>query len=269
VIRPEDLPEFDRPPLNEVVIGVQFAPARGYSQIRAGEVWSLFKSDFPIVEEHPPLAPTFELFGRPLPPQASAPFVVTGAFHNRFWFLTPGKEELIQFQPDRLLHNWRKVRDENNEYPRYERMIEKFERELRQLDAYFTTLSSQPLAINQCEISYINHIPCDPERGCVAEQWFQFLHFGERNIEDFAVSFRRIVPADDGRPIGRLTCEATTALALPSQPLISLTLTARGAPDKPGIPAALAFLARGREIVVRTFTEITTESAHQAWQRSR
>jgi uncharacterized protein (TIGR04255 family) len=268
VSRPEDLPEFDRPPLNEVIIGVQFAPARGYTQIRAGEVWSLFKSDFPIVEEHPPLVPSFEIFGRPESLQPSVQFVA-GPPHTRFWFLTTGKEELIQFQPDRILHNWRKVRVENNEYPRYERMIEKFERELRQLDAYFVTLSSQSLAINQCEISYINHIPCDPERGCVAEEWFRFLLFDEPNVEDFAASFRRVIPADDGRPIGRLTCEAATALALPSQRLIRLTLTVRGAPERPDIPAALAFLARGREIVVRTFTEITTESAHQVWQRSR
>jgi uncharacterized protein (TIGR04255 family) len=254
--------------LNEVVIGVQFAPAHGYSQIHAGEVWSFFKSDFPVVEEHPPLAPSFELFGRPQLPQASVQ-LVAGAPHNRFWFLTLGKEELIQFQPDRLLHNWRKVRVENNEYPRYERMIEKFEQELRILDSYFTTLSSQPLAINQCEISYINHIPCDPERGCVAEEWLRYLRFDEPNVEEFSVSFRRILSTADGRPIGRLTCEATTAVALPAQRLIVLTLTVRGAPEGSDIPAALAFLGRGREIVVRTFTEITTDSAHKIWQRSR
>src|SRR4051794_13517866 len=65
VTRPETLPDFCTPPLNEVVVGVQFTPARGYQQIRAGEVWALFRSIFPKVEEFPALPPMFETFGLP------------------------------------------------------------------------------------------------------------------------------------------------------------------------------------------------------------
>jgi hypothetical protein len=111
--RPSDLPDFRDPPLNEVLLGVQFAQAKGYSQIRVGEVWGLFKSAFPEVEEQPPLQPSFEVFGLPQAAQGWAGFVM-GPTHNRFWFLTRQKDELIQFQHDRLLHNWRKVG--TNEY---------------------------------------------------------------------------------------------------------------------------------------------------------
>lgn len=61
--RPDHLPDFRTPPLNEVVVGVQFAPARGYQQILAGEVWELYRAQFPTVEEMPPIPPAFETFG--------------------------------------------------------------------------------------------------------------------------------------------------------------------------------------------------------------
>ena len=263
--RPADLPDFRNPPLNEVAIGVQFGPPRGYSQIRAGEVWALFKSEFPLVEEHPPLPPAFETFGLPLVQQMRLGFV-TGAAHDRFWFLTKPKDELIQFQQDRLLHNWRKIGDEANEYPRFERMIEKFKAELIRLEQYVGQLSPQALAINQCELTYINLIPCAADASCQPGQWLKILNFGTSDAEDFTVVFRRVIHDRTGAPLGRLVCEATVAL-VSGRRMIQLALAARGAPVHSDIPAALDFLVRGREIVVRTFAEITTDSAHLAWQR--
>ena len=265
VDRPTDLPDFRNPPLNEVVLGVQFSPARGYSQIRAGEVWALYKSKFPLVEEQPPLTPVFETFGRLQPMQMNLG-IITGASHDRFWFLTPEKDELIQFQEDRLLHNWRKVGEGTNEYPRFERMIEKFERELGGLEGYFATLSPQTLAINQCEVTYVNHIPWTGAAGNDASRWLRFLQFGDSLAEEFSITFRRTIPSPTNQPIGRLICEASAALA-DGKRVIRLSLTARGAPARPDVSAALDFLQRGREIVVRAFAQLTTEAAHQEWQR--
>ena len=267
VARPSDLPDFRNPPLNEVVIGVQFQPPRGYSQILAGQVWELFRSEFPHVEEQPPLPPTFETFGRQQPLQFGVGISIGGTSHDRFWFLSRGKEELIQFQQDRLLHNWRKVGDET-QYPRFERMISKFENELGGLEDYFATLSPQPqpLVINQCEISYINHIPLDQEGPRAAGRWLRVLNFDGVDLEDFNAVFRRAIRDGQGKPCGRLTCEAVSAFAA-GKLVIRLSLTARGAPARTDIPAALEFLQRGREMVVRAFTDITTELAHQAWDR--
>jgi uncharacterized protein (TIGR04255 family) len=261
--RPSDLPDFRDPPLNEVVLGVQFAQAKGYSQIRAGEVWGLFKSGFPEVEEQPPLQPSFEVFGLPQGAQMGLGFI-TGPTHDRFWFLTRQKDELIQFQHDRLLHNWRKVGDGTNEYPRFERMIEKFQAELAALEAYFASLAPQSLIINQCEISYINLIPWEDGP---AEAWLRFVHFGGTPVDDLTAMFRRALPAAEGKPRARLICEAVTAVVPPTRRAIRLTLSVRGAPARTDAPAALEFLQHGREVVVRTFAEITTESAHQKWQR--
>lgn len=261
------LPDFRKPPLNEVVLGVQFMPPRGYQQIRAGEVWGLFRSEFPLVEEHPPLPPIFETFGlTPFP----APFnfgVVVGAQHDRFWFLAPNKEELIQFQQDRLLHNWRKVGDSSNEYPRFESMISRFEDELLSLEGFFSSIEPQSILCNQVEISYVNHIPVDPAKPTVAEDWVRFVGFGGSQPDDIVVSTRDAIVGASGAPFARMQCDFSSAVRPIGGKMYVLTLTVRGAPFDPSIPAVLDFLKMGRELIVNKFASMTTESAHAIWER--
>ena len=113
----DDLPDFARPPIVEAVMSVQFATPAGYKEIYAREVWGLFERDFPRVHEQPALEPFFEVFGAgPTGVQIKLQRVA-GAFRNRYWFLDPQDRELIQFQHDRFIHNWRKLRNTNDEYP--------------------------------------------------------------------------------------------------------------------------------------------------------
>lgn len=267
--RPDTLPDFGSPPLNEVVLGVQFSPPRGYQQILAYEVWQLYRNEFPTVEALPPLPPAFETFG--LTPNLQFNInVIAGGQHDRFWFLSQDKDELIQFQDDRLLHNWRKVGDMSNEYPRFERMIARFESELKALDAYVATFSAQSLNINQCEISYINHIYLKSEDQQVDfSDIFRFAQFSAEQPDDFSMSFRRTICDANAAPIGRLYCDVQTGMSnINGQRLIIFTLTARGAPSQPNIPSALEFLNATREMVVNAFTALTTDSAHEAWGRT-
>jgi uncharacterized protein (TIGR04255 family) len=221
------------------------------------------------VEELPAIPPMFETFGLPQPSQISIGFV-TGAPHNRFWFLSHNKDQLIQFQHDRLLHNWRKVDDEINEYPRFEKIIEKFSAELVLLEKYFDSIVSQKLNISQCEVSYINHIPADNTAIAPrADDWIRFLHFDECIPDDFSATFRQTIRGPDRSPQGRLICEAESVINTKGQQMIRLTLTARGAPSATDIPAALDFLNIGREKVVILFANVTTDSAHGRWERIR
>jgi uncharacterized protein (TIGR04255 family) len=190
---------------------------------------------------------------------------VTGASHDRFWFLRPDGDELIQFQQDRLLHNWRKVGDLTNEYPRFESMIERFQSELEQLDAYVNTLSPQHLSINQCELSYINHIVPSNDQALNASDWLRFISFKDLEPESFSCSFREIIRDESGKPQGRLICETTTGIKPDGNKLIALTLTARGAPDGTDIASAVKFLAKGRELIVCKFAELTTDTAREKW----
>jgi uncharacterized protein (TIGR04255 family) len=265
--RPDHLPDFGKPPLNEVVLGVQFSPPKGYQQVRAGEVWALFKSDYPEVQEHQALEPAFETFGLPHHGRIGGRLsFVTGATHDRFWFVRSSGDELIQFQQDRLLHNWRKVGERTNEYPRFERMAERFGTELRLLKRYFARLSPQTLAINQCEVSYINHI--EPDAGPLnLSAWLRGIAFEGIEIDDVNIGFREVIHGDDRQPIGRISYEVMTGIRPDGKRIVILNLTARGAPSNPDIDSALRFIAKGRELIVTRFAQITTERAHKLWER--
>lgn len=240
------------------------APAK-YQQIYAGEVWALFRSAFPHVEEHPAIPPTFETFGG----QPGVPFrfgFIPGASHDRFWFLSPNREELIQFQADRLLHNWRKVGDSQNPYPRFESMIKKFESELQALEGYFATLAPQPLNINQCEITYINHIV--PQDKGNPSAWLRIVNFPDGDPQgDFSLSIRDVIRNSEGKPISRLFVESSTGVGADGKPIILLNLTIRGTPAGTGIKTAIQFLSDARERMGAKFVEITTQFAQQKWER--
>lgn len=265
--RPSDLPDFELPPLNEVVIGIQFNPPKGYQQVYAGDVWGLFRSEFSKVEEREPLAPVFETFG--LPAKGRQLGVVTGPSHDRFWFVRPDGAELIQFQQDRLLHNWRKVEDEKNEYPRFEGMMSRFSSEVQKLENYFNEEFSQPLQINQCEVSYVNHIPFESNDGGKVSDWLRFIDFGEREPEDFSLGFREVIQDDEGQSQGRLTCEFKIGIKNDGRRVIVMTLTARGAPKDPTKESAYELLNVGRILIVSRFADLTTEMAHKEWRRLR
>ena len=266
----EPLPDFLNPPLNEVVLGVQFNPPMGYQQIRVGEVWRVFQGKFPEVQEHPPLPPSFETFGLPqqIRPVGHLNFSA-GAIHDRFWFLREDGEELIQFQQDRLQHNWRKVGDHSNEYPRFQSMAMRFHEELDELQAYFASLTPQALVINQCEISYINYISADQGEIIKPSDWLRFISFAERNPEDFAVVFHEVILDESGKPCARLICDGSLSAKADGQRIVFLNLTVRGAPNGSDIQSAVEFIARGHELIVRKFAMVTTEEAHKKWGRLR
>ena len=267
VARPEHLPDFHAPPLHEVVLGVQFSSPKEYQQIFARDVWDLFRTDYSQVQEHFPLPPSFETFGLPQRPLVQQINFAPGASHDRFWFLRPDGEELLQFQQDRLLHNWRKVGDRTNAYPRFESMIARFNEELNKLQNYLATLAPQTLLINQCEISYINQIYMREDS--VPSDWLRVVNFGDKCPDDFSMTFREVIRDESNKPQGRLTCEASSAYLPSGQKIIQLTLTVRGAPQAEGIVSALDFLTAGREIIVQRFTGLTTEMAHKEWGRTK
>jgi uncharacterized protein (TIGR04255 family) len=268
--RPEHLPDFKSPPLAEVILGVQFSVPHGFQMIRAWEVWNLFREDYPVLQEHPPLPPSFETFGLPFQ-QAPMPQIrfFDGALHPRFWFLRPDGDQLIQFQSDRLMHNWRKVGDGANTYPRYESMVSEFENELTRLQTYMASLSDQTktLSINQCEINYINHIEINKENGDRFSDWLNFFSLDEKNADDFLMGFRQVIRDEDGKPQGRFFGEATLGYFPDGKEKIVFSLAVKGAPQENTLASALSFLARGRDVIVHKFTELTTTKAHQYWER--
>ena len=266
--RPTGLPDFADPPLNEVVLGVQFSTPKGYQQIYAGNVWELFKNEYPVIQEHPPLVPTFETFGLPHPHFAIPPFTLSqGTPHNRYWFLRPEGEELIQFQSDKFLHNWRKNPVGKMEYPRYETIIERFQDELSKIDGYMANQFGSPLAINQCEITYINHVVAGVEAQKPLSEWLNIIGQDGFNPDDVSLSFRETLRSPEGSPLARIYVEINTAYFPSSEKFYAMNITVRGAPSANTVASAIEFMDFGRVAIVDKFTELTTSQAHTFWKR--
>ncbi len=274
--RPATLPDFESPPVIEVVLGIQFERIIELRTVHAGYLWDVFRNDFPHVQEHPPLNPTFETFGTK-PAAGGVRFELTSGPlpFPRLWFLNDAETQLIQIQPDRFLHNWRKVQ-EGDIYPRYENIKAHYLEELAALERFVRDRQLGDLRPNQCEVTYVNHVlSAEGENLCAEpETVFRFLQrefapqlFGRPEDASFQVRF--VLSSDDKRPTGRLLVNAHPAHSSDGKPMIALTLTARGNPSAPTLDAVSEFLDFGRDKIVRGFAELTTETMHRRWGRKK
>ena len=65
--RDPSLPDFDRPPVVEVVLSLQFEPISSLTTAHVGLLWQRYRDRLSVIEEHPPLPSQFERFGPPSP----------------------------------------------------------------------------------------------------------------------------------------------------------------------------------------------------------
>src|SRR5215204_1225474 len=103
--RPADLPDYNDPPVNEVVIGIQFAKT-AITGAHIGLFWQEMRDDFPNSEEMPALDPKLESFE---PQRFALPsFGFSSWPGSRHWLTSADEVHLLQVQSDRYLYNWRR-----------------------------------------------------------------------------------------------------------------------------------------------------------------
>lgn len=274
-VRPKSLPDFERPPIDEVVLSIQFGDV-ALRNVNIGLLWERFKSDYPNVEEQAPINPIFETFGAL---QAAPPNTIQLMRFDqmgRFWFVSENQNELVQVQRDRFIHNWRSRRPED-EYPRYEALRTKFESEIVQFEEFIRESKLGSVDINQCEVSYINVIGPDSDGDdptknidkifTVWREAYSDKYLTRSERSRFTASFL-MQDAPENPPDGRLHVSLMPSLRTHDQaPVLRLTLTARGKPRDESVRAALDWIDKGRETVVRGFASITTKEMHKIWGR--
>jgi uncharacterized protein (TIGR04255 family) len=262
------LPEYDRPPVIETVLGVQFPRLKGFSILHFGLFWNSIRAEYPVQEMKPPLGPVVEGFGVP----GAAPEVGIQLLTDpeaRCWFIDRSGTQLIQIQHDRFIRNWRRVTG-SDAYPRYAHLRPRFERDWsRYLDFLGQEGIDRP-QVNQCEVTYVNHVPIN-----VAE--FGEAHRVVRALSPMSGAF---LPSPEttflnvryvmGGQQGRLHVNLQPAIRLDDRsPILQLTLTARGTPRSSQLEDILAWLDLGHEWVVRGFTDFTNIAMHKSWGRTK
>ena len=261
--RPAHLPDFKDPPLDEVVLGVQFEPVPGFCSVHTKEVMDLYRDDYPKVQEQPLLQPQFETFGG-ANLQPSFQFQVgAGPVGSRLWFVSEEENHLLQFQPDRFLTNWRK-NPNLQPYPRFEGIAEVYRSNLTALATHFSSCFSYEMDINQAEVTYINILPVADFSE--AGKWFSLWGGGALNIEGLNTSFSEVIRDQSDKPFARLFHAIQSVYTIDGKhKAFNLSLTFRGKPASGDLASAAQFLAAGREAIVMRFKEITTAYAHDQW----
>lgn len=271
------LPSFARPPLNEVVVSVQFESITGMHPAHMGHLWDRFRKHFPKVQYHPPIDPAVERIGARVPFTATAS-IVEGYPPPRLWFLSDSETDLIQVQQDRFIRNWRQLKSENV-YPRFSAHIRpKFIEDLKQFASFLSDEGLGSIKANQCEVTYINHI----ESGEVWKTHEEFskvftgiqptlLKDSGLFLEDAKFALRQLIKNSNGQFLGRLHISAEPAFRMRDQrPIYVLTLVARGQPfgdAQDSVDSIMHFIDVGRDLIVRSFTEITSVELHALWGR--
>jgi uncharacterized protein (TIGR04255 family) len=265
-----DLVDFSTPPVAEVSMGIQFDPLASYTSLHAAGFWERIGDNYPLVEEHPPLDPTFETFGLG---DSSTPNgklrLVTQPLQPRFFFLTNDKNELVQFQRDRLHLNWRKLHHEA-EYPRYPTLREKYGRVQTALCRWADDIGLGPVRPSQCEILYVNSIPLIDAHGrpCGLSEVVNWVSGLPGVTEDGTFQYRRRLLDSSDQPKARLSFDLRYGTDAEGNREARLILMVRGLSEKPTLDSCFDFFDQGRRIIVHTFTQVTSPNAHKLWGRS-
>lgn len=262
-----DLPSFRFPPVNEMTMGFMFEALPGYNSIVAAKFFDRIRQEYPKVEEHPPLSPTFETFGGGTTPEFQIE-LLPAAVDSRLFFVNADGSELLQLQRDRLHFNWRRA-GQDRVYPRYPPLRRKFVQAWDRLDEWAQELAVGSIVPSQCEIAYVNTVQLVDHSGasCGLSHYFNWLAGLEGITEDGALQFRRKLVNEADVPVARMMFSLTYASDPSGNRQARLMLTVRGRPASPSRKDCMAFLDEGRRLIVHTFTRITTPAAHQIWSK--
>jgi len=262
-------PEYDEPPVTEVVIGVQFNALAAFTAVHPGLYWQRVRDKYPKCSVQPPLGQTLEFFGGEKPPTIK-PQLSQIPPVPRCWFLDDSESRLVQIQPERFLHNWKKVTGEED-YPRYKNICKDFASLWRDFLEFVKTEGLGQVEPNQWEVTYVNYIFQNSGWASMNDLPNLFPSWSGKSSEGYLpvpenITFNLAYSFPE--KLGRLHISLQPSLKMPAAtPLLHLTLTARGPLESSDIETLLKSLDLGHEWIVCGFTDFTTTKAHKIWKR--
>lgn len=240
---------FDRPPLVETALAVEFAPIQGWGIQHYGLFWREVHDRFPRFQSQAPLIDP----GKPLPPSTN-PF----GDYVRGWFVDESESRLIQLQYDRLIYNWRRMAD-GDEYPHYISVREGFTDVWTQFSRFLRDHGLEQPVVQRCNLTYVNNLPVD--------RWRDGIHLGPLATfnDPAAIQSLNISYAwPDGRESVSIVLQPVVRL-IDAASFQQFQLTASMQPDSSNSVDIIAALDRGHERITHVFTTITTEGMQSQW----
>ncbi len=191
----------------------------------------------------------------------------------RTWFIHKNETGIVQVQRDRFLHNWKKVR-EDDEYPRFGRVIQLFKERLATFEAFLAEQNLGTIQPLQYELTYVNHIPRGESWSTLADTGNVFPDFTRRNGQSRflpvpeTVNWRTTFVLPDN--VGRLHAVIRSAIRTEDQtPIIQLELTARGMPQETSREAMWSWFDLAHTWIVNGFTDLGSENVRKkVWRQT-
>ena len=266
------LPKFQRPPVSEVAMAVQFSPLKGWRSPHAGIYWGHIQERFPKTESHSPLPPQIEKFDGEFPGTPQFHMEIVSPERMRFWFLSEPPINLIQVQSDRFILNWRKTTDTDH-YPGYSTDLRpRLKNEWEQFCRFLSSQKIEEAEVQQCELTYVNTVfrgdgwngstdAIKLLRGWWHEEKEDFLP----EPEALAITASFQMPGQQGRL--HFTVQPVFS-PIEQKAALQLQLVARGKPASSQVEDVLAWMDLAHEWIVRGFVDLTSRSAHEQWKRT-
>ncbi len=270
----EIIADFERPPVVEVVLGVQFDQPVVDLEVLA-EFALAIRDEFPSRQQVEPLPRASESFGRP-PDTARIELRFGGAPMPRTWFISSDQRLLVQLQADRLTFNWRRVEPEDR-YPHYAVLRPKFDVLRGRLDGILKQGGRESATVDHVEVSYINELASiDRQSGethpVLADMLTTVEDIGPDGFlptpEDAGYMARFRIPSTEGSdvPLGRLIVSTDAAYRMADQrPIYLLKLNANLVGAFTSAEAIVDMLDLGRSWIVKGFLQLTTTEIQKTW----
>jgi uncharacterized protein (TIGR04255 family) len=255
----EPLPEYEKPPVVETALAVEFAQLRGWNVVHYGVLWERFRSRYPKFEVHPHL-----------PLLAQAEYTLQDP-PLRCFFLDEDGTQLVQIRPGAFVRNWR-ARPLNDSYPRYRTIRPSFERDFEVFDQFLHDFDIPALEAWKCEVTYINHFVQGREWNDPLSLCRLMPILSPENLSGLLsdlVHARFVFGYQLPDDAGALQIELVPVISPEGKQIMQLGITAVGRPKGNDIASILDWLDKGHYAVVKGFSEFTSKEAQtQYWGRT-
>ena len=251
--------EYKTPPLKEVACGISYQPISNFKIPHYGLLWEKFnREDYPKCE-HAPVILSSNI-------TESATEILE---LPRIWFIHENQNDLIQIQTDKFLQNWRKMSDDDV-YPRFNHIFSEFINNLEIFSNFIDDEKLGQIAINSCELTYVNHILIDENDINIKslDDIFSDIHFNENSnlFLPEPAGFNLTIPYVMSNKADILYAKIKD-LRNPNNKnkLIVFELTVKGGDEKT-IPELADWFSSAHEWIIRSFDELTEISLQKtAW----
>jgi uncharacterized protein (TIGR04255 family) len=247
---------FDKPPINEVVIGQAFTPVTALLAPHIGEFWTRYQNRYPNCAHAAPIVSPGQQLAFDL--ESSVP---------RIWLISEDETRLVQIQNDRFHANWRQTKA-REEYIRFPPIKEEFDAMFSHFTSYLKERLNAVVTPTRYELNYINVIEgagVSADVGKVMNdiKWMEGTRFLPPP-ERVSAKFQFPLSTD----FGQLAVSLDPARSVASGgELLRLEISAIAAQDVVGRISFDKWVVVAHDWIVNAFKDLTTPAMHtDQWQ---